>query len=395
MPTNSFELPIDVLRMRQNVKWTRYGSDVLPAWVAEMDFAVARPIQRCMERMVADQDYGYPDRGGNHGDGTLVDAFRNRMASRFGWETDPAMVLPLSDLVQGTFASILALSEPGDGVILQLPAYPPFHEAIKSTGRRLIAHRLHSGADGWTHAPDSLSPLIDATTRIILLCNPQNPTGRVFSEAELREIGRVAVERDLVIVSDEIHADLIYPGAKHIPIATLSPEIAARTITITSATKGFNIPGLRCGILYFGSTALRERFHARFPARVIGSPGITGIDTTVAAWNHGQPWLDEVLEHLDHNRRRIDGFLKSELPAIKSHMPESTYLGWLDCSALGLATSAVDFFLDHAKVGFSPGEAFDPDGRNFVRFNFATSGRILEQILARMAEAVRSNASRA
>jgi cystathionine beta-lyase len=390
--TTQFELPIDVLRMRQNVKWGRYAADVLPAWVAEMDFAVAHPIQRVLERMVADQDYGYPARGGNHGDGTLVDAFCARMRSCFGWETDPTLVMPLSDLVQGTFSSILALSEPGDGVILQLPAYPPFHEAIKSTGRRLIAHRLHSGKAGWSHAPKSLDARIDPTTRIILLCNPQNPTGRVFTHAELAEIGRVAVERDLIIVSDEIHQDLVYGDGKHIPMGTMGAEIAARTITITSATKGFNIPGLRCGVMYFGSAALRARFHARFPARVLGSPGITGIDATVAAWNHGQPWLDAVLELLDSNRRRVSDFIKAELPAIRTHMPEATYLGWLDCTKLGLPGSAYDFFHDRAKVAFSPGEAFDPEGKPFVRINFATSRRILDQILGRMAEAVRSNA---
>lgn len=391
MLSASFELPEDVLRMRQNVKWGKYGADVLPAWVAEMDFAIAHPIQRTLERMVNDHDYGYPDRGGNHGDGTLVAAFRARMLKHFGWETDPSLILPLSDLVQGTFATILALSEPGDGVILQLPAYPPFHEAINSTGRRLIPYRLEPGAERYGHEPGSLAKLIDPSTKIILLCNPQNPTGRVFEQAELEEIGRVAIERDLVILSDEIHADLIYGGAKHIPIATLSPEIAARTITITSATKGFNIPGLRCGVLYFGSQALKERFHGRFPARVLGSPGITGIDATVAAWNHGQPWLDAVLERLDANRRRIRDFMAAELPAIRTLMPEATYLGWLDCSRLGLTGTAHDFFLEHGKIGFSAGEAFDPNGHKFVRFNFATSGRILEQILGRMADAVRSN----
>ena len=392
MLSNSFELPIDVLRQRKNVKWGKYAADVLPAWVAEMDFSVAHPIQRTMERMVADQDYGYPDRGGNHGDGTLVDAFANRMKTRFGWEIDPSLVQPLGDLVQGTFSTILSFTEPGDGIVLQLPAYPPFHDAINSTGRRLLPYRLHSGPAGWKHEPGALEKLIDPTTKMFLLCNPQNPTGRVFDHAELAEIGRIAIERDLIILSDEIHADLIYGGHKHIPIATISPEIAARTITITSATKGFNIPGLRCGVMLFGSADLRARFHGRFPARAVGSPGITGIDTTVAAWNHGQAWLDAVLEHLDANRQRMHAALKAEIPGIRSHMPEATYLSWLDCSALGLQGAAVDFFHDHAKVAFSPGEAFDPDGRNFVRFNFATSTRILDQIVGRMAEAVRSNA---
>jgi cystathionine beta-lyase len=389
---SSFELPIDVLRQRRNVKWTKYAPDVLPAWVAEMDFAVPHAVQRAMERMVADQDYGYPDRGGNHGDGTLVSAFTARMKARFGWEPDPALVMPLSDLVQGMFATVLAFSEPGDGVVLQMPAYPPFQACVSDNNRRLIAQRLESTAAGWRTEPGSLDKLIDNTTRIILVCNPQNPTGRVYDQAELAEIGRVAVERDLVILSDEIHADLIYGGLKHTPIATLSPEIAARTITITSATKGFNMPGLRCGVMHFGSAALRERFHARFPSRIIGSPGVTGIDSTVAAWTHGQPWLDAVVEQLDANRRRIDGFLDAELPALRWALPEATYLGWLDCSRLGLTGNAFDFFHDRARVAFGPGEAYDPEqGRTFIRFNFATSGRILEQILGRMAEAVRSN----
>ncbi len=395
MSANSFDLSIDVLRNRQNSKWQRYGADVLPAFVAEMDFAVARPIQRAMERLGADQDYGYPDRGGNHGDGTLVDAFGKRMKSRFDWEIDPALVLPVANLVQSTFSTILAFSQPGDGVVLQLPAYPPFHDAIHSTGRRMVVHRLNSGAEGWSHAPQSLDALIDDTTRIILLCNPQNPTGRVFTEEELREFGRVACERDLIILSDEIHCDLVYPGTKHIPIASLSPEIAARTITITSATKGFNIPGLRCGVMYFGSADLQKRFHAYLPARAVGGPGIHGVDATVAAWNHGQNWLDDVLAHLDRNRRHMMQFINRELPAIKLHMPEATYLNWLDCSALGLPGSAFDFFHDKAKIAFSGGEAFDPEGKNFVRFNFATSAAILDKILDRMAEAVRSNANRA
>ena len=391
MLAQGFELPIDVLRARQNVKWRKYGPEILPAWVAEMDFAVAHPIQRSMERTVADHDYGYPDRGGNHGDGTLVAAFRARMRERFAWETDPALVLPLSDLVQGTFSTILAFSAPGDGVILQLPAYPPFHAAINDTGRRLIPYRLEVDGERYGHEPGHLAKLVDPTTRIILLCNPQNPTGRVFERAELEEIGRVAVEHDLIILSDEIHADLVFADNQHIPIATLSPEIAARTITITSATKGFNIPGLRCGVAYFGSADLRARFHQRFPARVLGAPGITGIDATVAAWTHGQPWLDAVLEQLDANRRRLHSFIAGELPAIQTCMPESTYLGWLDCTRLGLGTSAHQFFLDHAKVGLSAGESFDPGAEQFVRFNFATSGRILDQILDRMRDAVRRN----
>ena len=179
------------------------------------------------------------------------------MQSRFGWTVDAALVDPLGDLVQGTFAAITAYSDPGDGVVLHLPAYPPFHAAIHQTGRRLIANHLRSNGSRYALDLDAMRASVDATTRIILLCSPQNPTGRVFSRDELAAIGAIAIEHDLIIVADEIHADLIYPGNVHVPIASISPEIAARTVTITSATKGFNIPGLRCGVMHFGAPALR------------------------------------------------------------------------------------------------------------------------------------------
>lgn len=384
-----FELPLDVLRARQNVKWAKYGPDVLPAWVAEMDFGVAYPISRVLRRAAEDQEFGYPQREGGGGGEALARAFRDRMQARFGWQTDPALVQPVTDLVQGTFACLTAFSDRGDGVVLQLPAYPPFHEAINSTGRRLLPWNLHSLQNGHAHESGALENAIDASTKVLLLCHPQNPTGRVLPRAELEAIGRLAIERDLIIVSDEIHADLIHPGHGHIPMGAISPEIGARTVTLTSATKGFNIPGLRCGVLYFGSAALRERFLARIPARLLGGPGITGIDATIAAWDHGQPWLDGVLPVLDRNRRRIASFLRAELPEIGFHMPEATYLGWLDCTRLELPVSAFDFFHGRAKVALSPGQAFNPGAEAFARLNFATSPAILDQILARMADAVR------
>ncbi|MCC6716278.1 MAG: aminotransferase class I/II-fold pyridoxal phosphate-dependent enzyme [Acetobacteraceae bacterium] len=380
------------MRTRQNAKWARFGPEILPAWVAEMDFSIAYPIRRAIDRLVGEQEFGYPFRaGGGHGDDGLAGAFARRMRARFGWEVDPALVQPLSDLVQGTFAAVWAFSEPGDGVLLHLPAYPPFHAAIHDTGRRLDAQQLRSDGSTYVLDLDEMRGIGDARTRILMLCNPQNPTGRVFTRDELLAMGQMAIARDWIIISDEIHSDLVYDGHAHIPIASLSPEIAARTVTITSATKGFNIPGLRCGAMHFGTAALRERFHARVPSRVLGAPGIVGIEATIAAWDQGQPWLDEVVPYLDANRQRLAAFLKAELPGIRFHAPEATYLCWLDCSDLGLPGKAADFFQERARVAFSPGEAFDPANDRAVRFNFATSAPILERILGRMAEAVRSN----
>jgi cystathionine beta-lyase len=386
----NFEMSEARLRSRRNNKWRKFAPDVLACWVADMDFSVAPAINEAVERLVANNDLGYPYRPGE-GDGELAAAFASRMRERFGWKVETGLVQPVTELVQASWAVLMAFSDPGDGVVLQLPAYPPFGRAIDATGRRLIVQRLRDDGIRFQLDLDELAGLIDARTRVLLLCNPQNPTGRVFRREELEGIGRLAIAHDLVILSDEIHADLVYDGLQHIPIASISQEIAARTVTITSATKSFNIPGLRCGVMYFGSGALRERFHARIPSRLLGTPGITGMDGTVAAWTCSQPWLDAVVHHLHAMRERVAAFLAAELPEIGFHAPEATYLAWLDCSALKLNGTAFDFFHEHARIGFSPGQDFDPTCGSFVRFNFATSAEILDQILDRMAGAVRRN----
>ena len=390
MTSNSFDLPLDQLRARQSTKWQRYGTDVLPAWVADMDFAVAHPIRRAMERIVADQDFGYASRPDGGAEGYLAASFKARMADRFGWDIDLDLVQPLGDLVQGMFAVIAALTDPGDGVILPVPAYPPFHMAVNDSERTLVPLEMLDNGTRYELDLAALERLAAVpTTKMLLLCNPQNPTGRVFARAELDAIGRIAVAHDLIILSDEIHADLIYQGARHVPIGALAADVAARTITITSATKSFNIPGLRCGVMYFGCGELRERFHRRVSKRVLGTPGIVGIDATVAAWGAGQPWLDEVLTHLHAMRDRVAARIAAELPDIGIRKPEGTYLAWLDCRKLPATGSAFDFFHDRAKVAFNPGESFMPGAERFARFNFATSERIVDRILDRMVAAVR------
>jgi cystathionine beta-lyase len=391
LPAISFELSRSALQARRNAKWNQYGADVIPAWVADMDFAVAAPIQAAIERIVRDRDYGYPMRDGEKADRIVADAFTMRMKSRFGWELSPDLVLPMADLVQGTCAPIVAFSDPGDGVVLQVPNYPPFRDTINTTERMLLALPMRD--DGTRHVfdMDELKKLVDKRTRIFVLCNPQNPTGRVFSRAELLALGEFAIEHDLVVISDEIHSDLIYPGQEHIPFASLGPDIAARTVTLNSATKSFNIPGLRCAVIAFGSAGLRDRFHKRIPLRLTGQANIVGADATVAAWTECQPWLDAVMGHLLKARNRLVDVLAAEAPEIELHAPEATYLAWLDCRKFGLSTTAFQFFLDHARIGFSAGETFDPDCAQFVRFNFGTSMPILDEMLDRMVTAIRKH----
>jgi len=389
--TISFELSQSALQARRNAKWNQYDADVIPAFVADMDFAVAAPIQAAIERIVRDGDYGYPLRDGEKADRLVANAFSMRMKSRFGWELSPDLVVPMADLVQGTYAPILAFSDPGDGVVLQVPNYPPFRDAIATTERKLLTLPMRDDGTRYIFDMAELAKLVDKRARIFILCNPQNPTGRVFSRAELLALGQFAIEHDLIVVSDEIHSDLVFPGHQHIPFASLAPDIAARTVTINSATKSFNIPGLRCAVMAFGSKDLRNRFHKRIPLRLTGQANIMGADATAAAWRECQPWLDAVMDHLLKARNRVVDVLGAEAPDIRFHAPEATYLAWLDCSKLGLSTSAFQFFLDRARIGFSAGETFDPDCPQFVRLNFATSMPILDEILDRIIAATRQN----
>lgn len=382
-----FELSAEAMRVRRSSKWRHYPEHVIPAWVADMDYAVAEPVQRALKLLIEHGDYGYAWRAEED---SLAAAFVARMRDRFDWAPDPDGVYPIADLVQAMVATVMAFSEPGDGVVIQTPIYPPFISSVQDTGRRRVDNPLRDDGTRFVLDLESLRRVVDDATKIIMVCNPHNPTGRVFERAELEAIGALAVERDLVVVCDEIHADLAYPGHRHIPLGSLAPEIAERTVTLTSATKGFNIAGLRCAITHFGSPELKARFERVFPARVLGGVNCAGLDATVAAWRHGQPWLDRVMDRLRRNRDRVAEWVRTQAPAIHHYPPEATYLAWLDCRALDLpATSPHEFFLKEARVGLNDGAHFGPPGVTCVRLNFATSAQILEEILGRMGEALR------
>jgi cystathionine beta-lyase len=380
------ELSEDELRRKNNAKWGLSESNVIPASIAEMDFAIAPPIQTAITRLVADQDYGYPVRARAPAELVLGQAFARRMQARFGWKVDADRVVAVTNLVQASFASVVAFSEPGDGVALQLPAYPPVHMSINDTKRRLVPMRMRFQNGRYAIDLDEITASPDAQTRILMICNPHNPTGRVFDRDELLRLGTIAVERDMVIVSDEIYADMTFDGRRHIPIGSLGPEIAERTVTLNSAGKSFNIPGLRCAVMHFGSAALQARFHAVLPPFLLGAPSVFGIMATLAAWDEGQPWLDAAVRKLQSARDHLAARLRAEMPAARFMLPEATSLAWIDFSALGLKESAYDHFMTR-NVGLSPGEKFDSSCRAFARLNFATSIPILDRIIDAMAGA--------
>ena len=386
MPKAGFDaLDIEILHRRKSEKWHTYPADVLPAWVAEMDFPPAPPILRTLEEALGQWDVGYPISPSNTG---IREAFADRMDERFGWKIDPGDVTVLSEVVQGIYLALGSLTEPGEGVVIHTPIYPPFLHSVEETGRRLVENRLVQNAGGWEIDFEGLEASITPDTRAFLLCNPHNPSGRVFTRAELERLAEVVLTHDLIVVADEIHADLTYDGRVHIPFASLGPEVAERTLTLNSASKSFNIAGVRCGVIHFGNPALRKRFESRYPQHIRGGLGMSGLYATIAAWRESQGWLDQAVDYLEANRNFLGEELARRFPEIRCAPAEGTYLAWLDCSDLGWEGSPTRRFLDRGKVALSEGAHFGSGFEQFTRLNFATSREILTAVLDRMEEAV-------
>lgn len=386
-PAQLDELDRVVLEARRSEKWHTYPRDVLPAWVAEMDFPVAAAIQDELQRFTTQTDFGYPIGLRETG---LAEVFAERMQERFDWHPDPAQVEILSEVVQGMYVSLLAFAGPGEGVVVQTPIYPPFLGSVRETERRLVANPLVRAGDRFELDLDGLRAGIDPETRVLMFCNPHNPTGRVFARSELEALAEICLEHDLTIVSDEIHGDLVFPDApgRHIPFGSLAPEVARRTVTLTSPSKAFNMPGLRCAIAHFGSDALKARFGSALPRHVRGGIGLPGLYASIAAWRSAQPWLDEVLPYLRANRDFAQQTLSDRIPEIQFHRPEATYLAWLDASELGLEGSPAAHFLRQGRVALSDGRAFGEGWERYVRLNFGTSRALLGDIIDRMATAL-------
>ena len=389
MATGATDFDIPTLRARRTNKWHKFPDDVLPAWVADMDFGVAPAIAEALARLDRDQEYGYAAR-----EGALAAAFTRRMQRRFGWQTDPADAHPIGDLVQASFSSVMAFSDPGDAVLLQLPSYPPFMAAINDTGRRLIANPMRDNGTRWMLDLAAYEAAPDARARVLIFCHPQNPTGRAYSRAELEEVAAFAIRHDLIVVSDEIHADIVYPGNTHIPLASLSSRNRrAHHHHHLGDQELQHSRAALCGDAFRHARA-EARFFARIPhacwARPASPasmprspPGTTASPGSMRSWRScrrtATGW-----------RRRIG----AELPGVTMRPPEATYLAWLDCSALALPCPAGQFFLDRARVGLNFGETFGAQYAGFARLNFATPAPILREIVGRMSEAVRRGADR-
>lgn len=379
----SFDPDLDWLRTKPGCKWHDVEGDVLPAWVADMDFAPPPAVRAALEDYIAGGDLGYPT--WVHEPTPVREAFASRMRQRFGWSPDPGHVREFSDVIQALQVVLHVATHPRDAVAVLTPCYPPFLEALSGSGRRLVPVPV-SPETGWTFDVETLERDVErSNARVLLLVNPHNPSGRALRRDELEALAGVARDHELLVVSDEIHADLTYAPHTHIPFATLSEDSAGRTVTLTSATKAFNLAAIKCAVAHIGSAAVRYAL-ATQPPFLFGEVSQFGVSATLAAWQASQDWLDHVLEALDAGRARLAEALRPL--GIGYDPPEATYLAWLDCRGLDLGADPAAFFLDKARVRLSPGPDYGPGGDGFARLNFATSPRVLDEICERMAAAL-------
>jgi cystathionine beta-lyase len=378
------------LRARPGEKWALAGPGVIPCWVADMDFPAPAVARQALERLALVGDLGYSP---GDEEARLEESWARRMATKFAWVPRPGRMAVFSELVQAVQAFLYAATAPGDGVMLFTPSYPPFLKTLEEMGRGLLAVPAVAAASGWAFDLDRASELAPRA-RALLLVNPHNPTGRVLSGEELSLLAELAERHDLLVISDEAHADLAFAGHRHIPFASLGQAVEARTVTLYSASKSHNLAGMRCAVAHVGHEGARSAL-AALPSRLTGRPSLAAVETTLSAWtSEGDEWLARCLARLAANKAMLFEWLAGPGGAlgVKGHPPQATYLAWLDFSGAGLGEDPAEWLLAYARVMLSPGPSFGPGGGGFARLNFATTPGLLAEVLARVGAALAARA---
>jgi cystathionine beta-lyase len=384
-PAETFDqITVGELRARGGVKWTRGGPDVLGAFVAEMDFGTAPAVEAALLDLIARQDFGYlPQAAGE----ALAAACSDWLASQFAWSVDPARIRPLPDVIKGLEIAITMFSRPGSPVILPTPAYMPFLSIPPLLGREIIQVPMTSQDGRMALDLDGIDDAYRAGGHLLILCSPCNPAGRVYTRDELAAVAAVVERRGGRVFADEIHAPLCYPGHPHTPYASVSDAAAGHAVTATSASKGWNLPGLKCGQLILSNEQDAQTWEAAGRILGRGASG-PGVRANIAAYSAGREWLAEVVSYLDGSRMLLGELVAEHLPGVTYRAPEGTYLAWLDCRGTDLGDSPGEFFLEKAGVLMNDGPAFGAAGHGCVRMNFATPRPVLTELVRRMGQAL-------
>lgn len=388
----------DKLIDRRNTGSTKWAvkrvfghDDVLPLWVADMDFEVAEPIVEAIRKRAEHPVFGYTEPGDS-----LLEAIIDRMERKYAWKIKPEWILFTPGVVAAVNAAVKAFAEPGHYVVIQSPVYPPFWTAVTNNSCIVASNPLKfSGNRYEMDFRDLASQVENKNARLMILCSPHNPVGRVWTKEELETLGEIIIGKGGIVVSDEIHGEIIFKGHKHIPFASISDDFAKRSVVCIAASKTFNIPGLQTSVVIIPDEELRGRFN-RARAGIMGSPGIFGFAALEAAFRYGDEWLEQVLDYIEANVDFTLEYLREKIPEIKAVKPEGTYLLWLDCRSLGMDCRGLsEFFRERARVGLNDGYTFGPEGEGFMRLNVGCPRSILEEALRRIERAVKEKVGRA
>ena len=362
------------------------SADILPLWVADMDFKTSSYIQDALLRQAEHGVYGYTET-----DETYFDAVRSWMERRHGWKIEPEWLLKTPGVVFALAMAVKAYTEPGDYVLIQEPVYYPFREVIESNDREVANNVLYQDENGSYKIDfeDFEKQVKDPAVKLFILCNPHNPLGRVWSQDELSKMLTLCFENDVQVVSDEIHSDLIFHGKKHIPAAIVVPEAADKVITCISVTKTFNLAGLQASTTVFPNLEMKKKFDGYWGGMDIHRNNAFSSVAMEAALNEGEEWLEQLLAYISGNLDYICDYFEKKIPLIKANMPDATYLVWLDCRALHMDNEELkDFMIYKAGLGLNDGSSFTRTMNGFMRLNAACPRAVLEKALKQLEDAV-------
>ena len=381
MPEKLFHHPDR--RQSDSVKWRFYGDEVLPLWVADMDFTSPPQVMDALHERVSHGVFGYAADSQ-----ILAELVVERMQKLYGWKINLEDILLLPGVISGFNLVCQAVTQPGESIIIQPPIYPPFFEAAKNARVKEIQCGLVEQDDG-AYLVDfsAFGNSIQADTKCFLFCNPHNPVGKVYSRKELLKLAEICLAHRIIICADEIHSDLVFTGHQHIPIASLNKDIGQQTVTLISPSKTFNIAGLDCSILICENRDLKKKIKETRRG-LMGGVNVLGATAAIAAYRFGQPWLDAIMKTLEENRDFLFKKIQETMPKIKMNPPQATYLAWLDCRQAGIQSEPYEFFLKNAKVALSCGSIFGKEGEGFVRLNFGCSRPVLQEALERMRQSM-------
>lgn len=372
------------LQTHRSEKWRGFTNDILPLPVAEMDFPVAEPIRQILSEMVAVSDLGYlgpiPELG------TSFAGFAKR---RWNWSVNPQYLRAATDVGVAVVELLRVFTKPGDKVLFSSPIYQNFYTWMRETKVEMVDVPLNvdpsaSDGTGWSHDWAGIEAAYKDGIIVHLLCSPHNPLGKVYTREDLLRITALAKRYNVIVISDEIHAPLTFKDAEYIPFLSISEDAAAIGVAVSAASKGWNIAGLKCAIIISQSEKMHEKLN-ELPPALHYRASLLGAFATVAAFEKGEAWLDEALDILDQNRKLIANLISSRVPAIGYHLPQASYLAWLDMSKLNLGEDPGLALIERAKVAFNSGHIYGPLGKDYVRLNFATSPAIITEAIERIA----------